>query len=223
MRQYTREYIKSLLAKFMDGTTTLEEEDALSRYFQGSDVPEEWHDYQQLFQELEAMKPQVPQRPATRRWLRWSAAAAVVVGIFFTATQWQPTEQTAPASATITAPASLTAQADREDTVLRPEPPNQEVAPDSTVLRRMLEKKYPPKRSRRSLRKPEPTMNDIDKGYALLAAAERERQQVEQQIVEVRQEVAHIQLTAAGFTPIMLEDGTIIYIDEPKDYFAYEE
>ena len=59
MRQYTKTYINELLKKFMDGTTTLAEEDVLSNYFlQQRDVPQEWQDYRQLFAELEAMKPQ---------------------------------------------------------------------------------------------------------------------------------------------------------------------
>lgn len=224
MRQYTKTYINELLKKFMDGTTTLAEEDVLSNYFlQQRDVPQEWQDYRQLFAELEAMKPQAgneqqaESRPVRRRWLRWSAAAAVV-GILFAAMLWQPAEPTAP-----TVPTVLTAQDDREDTVLRPEPPNQEVAPDSTALRRMLDKKYPPKRSRRSLRKPEPTITDYDKGYVLMARMQQEQQQVEQQIAQTRQEIIRAQLTAAGYVAIQQEDGTIIYIDEPKEYFAYEE
>jgi hypothetical protein len=45
MRQYTKAFIQSLLDKYMEGTTTLEEEDILHQYFTRSDVPAEWEDY----------------------------------------------------------------------------------------------------------------------------------------------------------------------------------
>ena len=73
------------------------------------------------------------------------------------------------------------------------------------------------------LRKPEPTITDYDKGYVLMARMQQEQQQVEQQIAQTRQEIIRAQLTAAGYVAIQQEDGTIIYIDEPKEYFAYEE
>ena len=41
MIRYTKEYIQSLLDKYMDGTTTLEEEDILASYFRGNNIPQE--------------------------------------------------------------------------------------------------------------------------------------------------------------------------------------
>ena len=76
MIRYTKEYIQSLLDKYMDGTTTLEEEDILASYFRGNNIPQEWEDYRQLFEEIEAMKPQPK---SDRRWIGWSIAAAAIV------------------------------------------------------------------------------------------------------------------------------------------------
>ena len=217
----------------MDGTTTLEEEDLLSRYFLHGDVPAAWHDYQLLFQEIEAMKPQTTAQSAIPsgaipgearppvafrpHWLRWSAAA-VAVGFLAIATvhYMEHSPQTSPVH---------TAKAEYKDTadVLRPAISDKQIPADTTVMPRTPEKKTPPQQKRRSLRKPEPTMTDYDKGYALLAEAEEERRQVEQQIMEVRQEVIRARLTAAGFVAIQEEDGNIIYVNEPKEYFAYEE
>ena len=210
MKQYTQTYIRQLLDKFMDGTTTLEEEDILARYFAQSDVPQEWNDYRLLFQEIEAMKPQTKTR---HHWLRWSAAAAVVAFVLFAATQSLRTEQAEVQQERLVTQTDTT-------TVLRPEAPNEEPLPDTTALRKLQQKRDVPRKRRR---KPEPTIHDNDRAYALMAKAEEECRQVEQQIAEARQEVLHVQLTAAGYTPITLEDGTIIYIDEPKEYFAYEE
>ena len=80
MIQYTKEYISRLLNKFMDGTSTLEEEDILNKYFSQDCIPAEWEQYRLLFAELEAMKPTAKPR---RIWLRWSIAAAMV-GVVFT-------------------------------------------------------------------------------------------------------------------------------------------
>ena len=219
MRQYTKEYIRQLLDKFMDGTTSLKEEDVLSTYFLQDDVPQEWQDYRQLFCELEAMKPTVQRtvskpeaKPARRRWLRWSAAAAVV-GVLFAAILSQPIEQ---------GQEPLLTQTTSEDTtqVPRLEPPNQEALPDTTALYRHLQPATPRKRR---LRKQEPTITDHDKSYALLARIEQEHQEAEQQMEQACQELIHARLTAAGYVAILQEDGTIVYTNEPKEYFAYEE
>ena len=204
MIQYTKEYIHSLLTKFMDGTTTLEEEDILSQYFTQGDVPADWEEYRLLFAELEGMKPQKHRK----RWMGWSAAAVVATAVLSVAMLWQPSQQ----SPTLTAKADTT-------TVLRPEAPNEQPLPDTTALR----KPQPVKQQRPRLRKAEPTIHDYDKAYTLMAEVEQEQQAVRQQIEQARQEVAHVQLTAAGFVPVMQEDGTIIYVEEPKEYFAYEE
>ena len=119
MRQYTKEYIQSLLTKFMDGTTTLEEEDVLNQYFTQGNVPEEWKEYRLLFAEIEGMRP----KKAKRRWLGWSAAAAVVgTAVLSVAMLWQPAQQNP----------TLTAKADTT-TVLRPEAPNEQPLPHTTA------------------------------------------------------------------------------------------
>ena len=205
MRQYTKEYIQLLLTEFMDGTTTLEEEDILNQYFTQGNVPEEWEEYRLLFAEMEGMKPQKNRK----RWIGWSIAAAVVgMAILSVTMLWQPSPL----------PTPLTAKAD-STTVLRPEAPNEQPLPDTTALR----KQQPVKQKRPRLRKAEPTIHDYDKAYTLMAEMEQEQQAVRQQIEQARQEVAHVQLTAAGFVPVMQEDGTIIYVEEPKEYFADEE
>ena len=88
MTRYTKAYIKDLLDKYMDGTSTLEEEDILANYFRGKDIPQEWEDYRLLFQEIEAMKPQPK---SNKRWIGWSVAAAIVVGILYVAVPRQQT------------------------------------------------------------------------------------------------------------------------------------
>ena len=210
MIQYTKKYIAKLLDKYMDGTSTLDEETILSQYFRGKNIPEEWLCYKQMFQEIEAMAPQ----PKTHnRWAIWSiAAAAVIAGVLYLAvsprqTGFVPTEP-------------LTAQADTTAAI--------KAAPvDSvTFLPVQPQKPQQPEKAKvkkRSLRKSEPTIHDIDKAYALMAEAEQEKQEAERQIAQYREEIIKAKLAANGFIPVKQEDGTIIYINEQTNYIAYEE
>ena len=208
MIQYTKEYIAKLLDKYMDGTSTLDEETILSQYFRGKNIPEEWLCYKQMFQEIEAMAPQ----PKTHnRWAIWSiAAAAVVAGVLYLAvsprqTGFVPTEP-------------LTAQTDTTS--------QQTIAPADTVTAQpaqTAEPQQPAKVKKRSLRKSEPTIHDIDKAYTLMAETIQRQRDVERQIAQAEQEIIEAQLAAYGYIPVMQEDGTIIYINEQTELIAYEE
>lgn len=207
MIQYSKAFIQSLLDKYMEGTTTLEEEDILHQYFTRSDVPAEWEDYRMLFAEIDSMRPT---EKHDRRWWPWSIAAAVVAAlVVFTITQ-RPQENQ-PKSDVI-------AQVEEKDSVTIPKAV--EARPDSTLPKYQQQA---PSSTKRRLRKPQPTMTDYDKAYTLMAEAAKEQQQAEQEMDQAQQEILHTQLTAAGYVAIQQEDGTIIYTNEPKDYFAYEE
>ena len=208
MIQYTKEYIAKLLDKYMDGTSTLDEETILSQYFRGKNIPEEWLCYKQMFEEIEAMEPQ----PKTHnRWAIWSiAAAAVVAGVLYLAvsprqTGFVPTEP-------------LTAQADTTN--------QQTIAPADTVTAQpaqTAEPQQPVKAKKRSLRKSEPTIHDYNKAYTLMAEAIQRQRDVERQIAQAQLEIIEAQLAAYGYIPVMQEDGTIIYINEQTELIAYEE
>ena len=203
MIRYTKAYIKDLLDKYMDGTTSLEEEDILASYFRGNDIPQEWEDYRLMFQEIEAMKPQ-PRR--NRQWIGWSVAAAVVAGIMYLAV---PSEQEVSPEAQ-----PLAAQTDTIAT--------QPILQADTTSLRQIESK-PIQSKKRRIRKPRPTIHDIDKAYALVAQAEQEQREVELQLAECRIEMIEAQLAAYGYIPVTQEDGTITYINEQKELIAYEE
>jgi hypothetical protein len=196
MIKYTKEYIAKLLDKYMDGTSTLGEEDILADYFHRGNVPEEWADFQQLFQEIEAMKPQSKVR---KRWIGWSVAASVAV--LLVTIMWQQTEQQTGQHHTEKTSAVLTAKADTVSCS------QVEQKTDTATFQKV--QPQPVKIKKRRLRKPKPTMTDIDKTYALMAEAE--------------QEVIEAQLAAHGYIPIMQEDGTIIYIHEQTKLLSYEE
>ena len=210
MIQYTKAYIGQLLDKYMAGTSTLEEEDILARYFRGKDIPQEWEDYRQLFLEIETMKPSAKPK---HKWIGWSVAATVAgILILFATTQWQQREepQTKP----------LIAQSDTIK-AQQPKEPAKELSPDTMSLHKIEIQPVPSKKRR--LRKLEPTIHDYDKAYALMAQAEQERMEAERQIEQAQMEIIEAQLAAYGYIPVMQEDGTIIYINEQTEFIAYEE
>lgn len=218
MTQYTKEYIQELLTRYMDGTSTLDEEDILSSYFKGDNIPEEWTCYQQLFLEIEAMQPSNEQpainqpgaehKPISRRrWIVWSlAAAAVIAGVVYLAV---PTHQ----SAFVTA-APLTTQADTITVQSEMVQPQTETVHTDTLLAPKAATQPTPAK-KRSKRKIEPTIHDIDKAYALLAQVEAQAQ-AEDEMIEAK-------MAAYGYIPVMQEDGTITYINEQTNFIAYEE
>ena len=204
MIQYTKEHIGRLLDKFMEGTSTLEEEDILSQYFAQGQIPAEWEEYRLLFAEFEAMKP--AEKPK-RRWMGWGvAAAAVVAGVLYLAI---PSDR---GGQDIEEP--LMVQTDTLATT-------PQAKPDTTSLQK--EEEQPEQTKKLRLRKPKPTMTDYDKAYALTAEAERAKRNVELELEQARQEVIDAQLAAYGFIPVMQEDGTIVYINEQNELIAYEE
>ena len=207
MKRYTKESVEKLLNKFMDGTSTLEEEEILARYFRQGNVPSEWEDYRLLFQEIDEMKPVSPEIVAKKRWIGWSVAAAVVAGILYLSI---PSRQIEPSEI-------LTAQVDTTTTIL---PKNQAIEPKTDTVSPQKPPVQSPKRSRR---KPRPTMTDYDKAYALMAKANQEMKDVERQMAQCQLEIVEAQLAAYGYIPVMQEDGTIIYINEQTNLIAYEE
>lgn len=208
MIQYTKQYIEQLLDKFMAGTSTLEEEDILSQYFAQNRIPTEWEQYRLLFAELEAMKPTAKPR---RTWLRWGIAAAFI-GVVFATMLFQNNKPAEPLMAD-----NKTLQTDSVKTEVY----NEKAQSDTTALQR--QQFVPQKSVKRRKRKMEPTIHDYDKAYALMAQAEQERMEAERQIEQAQREIIEAQLAAYGYIPMMQEDGTIVYINEQKNYIAYEE
>ena len=217
MIQYTKEYIARLLDRYMDGTSTLDEEDILAQYFRGDNIPEEWACYKEMFKEIEAMKPKADAaQPAAaeeptrgrHRWMIWGvAAAAAVAGIIYLA---------APGNKAVLEPAAaLTAQADTTAVEQSVEPVIQSqpetVGTDSLTAPKAAIK--PAKATKRSKRKVVPTIHDVDKAYTLMAQAK----------AEAEVEAIEAQLAAYGYVPVMQEDGTIVYINEQTNFIAYEE
>ena len=90
-----KEYIASLLEKFLEGQSTEAEEQTLSEYFDSADdVPAEWVAYQELFrsfttdaydfgnEEIDAMLAPTPSKKGiVMSLLRWSAVACAIIAV----------------------------------------------------------------------------------------------------------------------------------------------
>ena len=209
MIKYTKEYIAKLLDKYMDGTSTLEEEDVLAHYFHSGNVPEEWEDYRQLFSEIEAMKP----KRQNRRWAFWGVVAATVAGLLYMAV---PSKQVdlQPDNAALTA---------KTDTARAIQPRETEMDRKTDSVEIIRDEPRPMQSRKRRLRKTEPTINDYAKTYTLMAEAAKGQQEAEEQITQCRQELIEARLLSLGYIPVEQEDGTILYINERTKYLAYEE
>ena len=209
MIRYTKAYIEELIDKYMNGISTLDEEDVLTQYFAHEQVPAEWEQYRLLFSEIEAMSPDTKHK---HRWLRWGSAAAIaVIGMLTLWTSiYQPSGQILVAKRQIS----------QQDSVIQ-NMPKKEILSDTSSVKTHHGATMP--KIHRSLRKPQPTITDYDKASILMAQAEKEQEQVIQEMEQTQQEVLHVQLITAGYIAIRQDDGTIIYTNKPKEYFAYEE
>ena len=209
MIKYTKDYISKLLDNYMEGTSTLEEEDVLADYFHSGNVPEEWEDYRQLFSEIEAMKP----KRQKRRWAFWGVAAAAVAGLLYMAV---PTKQVGPRP-------DSTAQMAKADTARTIQPSETEMERKTDSVEIMRDVPRPIQSRKRRMRKTDSTINDYAKTYTLMAEAAKGQQEAEKQITQCRQELTEARLLSLGYIPVEQEDGTILYINEQTKYLAYEE
>ncbi len=97
MKRYTEEYIERLLAKFMDGTSSVEEESILGEYFRTQGGQEEWAEYRRMFAYFDNGMTSLPSAETTQKAHRrfaflhpkWIAAAVAVAVLALMVSVWQ--------------------------------------------------------------------------------------------------------------------------------------
>ncbi|MBR1521655.1 MAG: hypothetical protein IJ635_10520 [Bacteroidaceae bacterium] len=81
-RLHTTQEVEQLLARFMDGTSTLEEEAQLAESFRTHEVAGEWKEYKKMFALFDKGEVEVKQtQPRWRKYIGMAATMALLVGI----------------------------------------------------------------------------------------------------------------------------------------------
>ena len=223
MTAYTQQYIGRLIARFMDGLTTLEEERQLSDYFRtADDVPEGWRNYQELFayfdrgmkddEAEEVLRPFRANAPILRK--RWKVAAAAAVLILLTAlplvlfhresqpltTRIEPAQKSdalaaAPSSVTLPMPDSQP-EADSARTE-KPAPRSRSLLPDKPEAASAVP----------AAALPQTAESESADNEAILL----EQEKIDRAIAEARFEVINASMQARGYQTVYNEDGSIEY------------
>lgn len=211
MKQLSQQQAGTLLDRYMDGLTTLEEEAALRRYFRDhDDIPDEWQDYKVMFSYMDSgmeegnLPAQEPQRTPfiaqmSRRWWGIAAAACITAAIVATAVLRQPSSPTLPE-----APA-VTAQVD-DDTAPAP-PPAVETVPQQLATTAPA---CPVGRGSASATRQASRSRRLQAENAKLA---RENERLQRELADLKRRAFIIDLEANGFRAVQDEDGSIVLID----------
>ena len=86
---YNKNKIEPLLHKFMEGLTSIEEEEALGAYFRSEEnIPQEWEAYKKMFGYFDDGMPNrvseeiiVPKQKKDRLWMKIAATVVLVVSV----------------------------------------------------------------------------------------------------------------------------------------------
>ena len=205
MKHYSHQQIEGLLDKFMNGQTSVEEENMLADYFRTQEVPQEWEDYRLLFDyfdrgmEGDLISLQETGQPFShlmgKRW--WGiAAAAAITAVIATLAVLRP-----PQSTTSQSPSMAETQAVDTPTVKAPSVKMQQLAVANPPKQAHHDKAVAKTTSRtRRLR----VQND-----SLRAQNER----LQRELKDLKRRAFIIDMEANGYKAVMCEDGRIGFID----------
>lgn len=211
MKQLSQQQAGTLLDRYMDGLTTLEEEAALRRYFRDhDDIPDEWQDYKVMFSYMDSgmeegnLPAQEPQRTPFiaqmgRRWWGIAAAACITAAIVVTAVlRHQPSSPTLPETP------AVTAQVDNDTVSI---PPAVETEPQQLASTTSA---CPAGRGSASATRQATRTRRLQAENAKLA---RENERLQRELADLKRRAFIIDLEANGFRAVQDEDGSIVLID----------
>ena len=75
----TKEEVEQLLKRFMDGTSTLEEEAQLAEFFRSHEVVGEWKEYKEMFALFDEGKVDVDEKKRSKGWWKFAGIAAMML------------------------------------------------------------------------------------------------------------------------------------------------
>lgn len=214
MKQLSQQQAGTLLDRYMDGLTTLEEEAALRRYFRDhDDIPDEWQDYKVMFTYLDSgmedstlPAQEEPQRTSIiaqmgRRWWGIAAAAVITAAIVVTATLRLTPSSTLPEQPAVTAKVDI-------DTVSIP--PTVETEPQQLASTTSAS---PVGRGSASATRPVNPATRTRRLQAENAKLARENERLQRELADLKRRAFIIDLEANGFRAVQDEDGSIVLID----------
>lgn len=213
MKVYSMKTIEDLLKKFMDGKTTLEEEQLLAQYFRRDDVPDALSDYKEMFRWLECgttdgtTKEKKMCRKSGKRW--WVAAASVL--FFVTATF--TILQTTPRKTTEVAVASINTDREKDtksEVTITSETAN---GNDMTLGTTNSRTKTPSPHLKRQASGSTTEYISAEKSIKIImeenTKLDEELRKMEEEMVEVKKQLVVSQMEANGYTAVYMEDGSI--------------
>jgi len=213
----TKEHIEKLIGRFLDGTTSIEEEDVLRDYFLNEEnLPEDWFPYREMFLEFEKMKTEgrfsvgKTDRRASFAHLRKLAVAAFVLLVCIAAVLLFNKNQEQPTIAKV------------EKTILKDSTQEKPVATPKLLAIETSEKPQPvivkekkPKPKSQPQRKApadEPSVQAINKLENENAQLKARLESIQQEVEEIREQVFISEMRARGYQAVYLEDGSIQFI-----------
>ncbi|MGM9700603.1 MAG: hypothetical protein ACI3YX_04160 [Prevotella sp.] len=94
MKQVDKQLIARLLARYMEGQTTIEEEDVLNAYFHASHrIPEEWETYRRMFCYYDTACIVETHRAQSASIWKWAAVALLLLLVGVATWLWKQNEQ----------------------------------------------------------------------------------------------------------------------------------
>ncbi|MBO7103633.1 MAG: hypothetical protein J6W02_08105 [Bacteroidaceae bacterium] len=222
MKTYSKEHIEQLLTRFMEGTSTLEEEDLLARYFKNEKhLPEAWKPYREMFAMFDAERDKInttsmPKRKLLLTW-HWTAAATITLLALVGVRLCNHEDKVAPL-AEHTTEAMETKQVETEPVVL----------PYQLELNEKVELAVlPPAEASKALSKPKPkkvvpvqkrhmTKEEVEEAIRILAEEnarlKAQLDSAQREINEVRRQVMMAEMQACGYLPVYQEDGSVEFV-----------
>jgi len=222
MKTYSKEHIEQLLTRFMEGTSTLEEEDLLARYFkEEKHLPEAWKAYREMFAMFDAERDKVstssmPKRKRLLPWY-WTVAAAITLLAVVGVRLWNHEDEEVPLAVQKTETVEKI-QVETEPVVL----------PSQLELKEKVELAVLPLAEQsQTLSKPKPqkvipvqkrhmTKEEVEEAIRILAEEnarlKAQLDSAQREINEVRRQVMMAEMQACGYLPIYQEDGSVEFV-----------
>lgn len=229
---YNKNKIEPLLHKFMEGLTSIEEEEALGAYFRSEEnIPQEWEAYKKMFSYFDDGMPNrvseeiiVPKQKKDGLWMKIAATVVLVVSVATTFIIYNRGIEREKETVAITE--SIRKQVKQETKVDKPliidvQPKATEnIKKTAKVAQKVKEQKIKEKDCKPTLKNVKSVEVDEEflSNYEL---SEETKRIIAQNIAEIQQEAEHAKTElciaragAMGYVPITNEDGSIEYKKE---------